>query len=468
MTRLSPADAQAEADRATARRFIGCVLASPFAAGAQADALADAGLWPDPETGQAAALASRLVADGREPSMLAVAEAALRAGADLALGELARWCDEPDPPAALPRLRDVLTDAAARRRLRACAVAIRGACDEGQPPSAILPLWRPELSAARGPRHVGDVASELYGAILDRVDRRARGETVGVPCPWEGVGRSIAPSPGHLVVMAGRPGQGKTAAALQWTARVCEEGGSVLYFSLEMTAPELLCRLALPVMRAGGCEVNGTDLLRGEVPGEALAALNDALAIVQGWPLWIDDTPRRTGAEIRGRVAAQSAVGPLGMVVVDHIGLCGGIGRDRVNELADLTGSLKAAAKAHGTMILALSQLNRQVEARTPPRPMLADLRDSGAIEQDADSVIMLWRPGYYELPGAGHLDAELVVAKARHGRPGTITADFHGSRQVFAEAHRDPWTQPAATPARPSSPGPNGEAGAWRPRARA
>lgn len=461
-----PADAQAEADRSAARRLLGAVMASPSYAAGQADALTDAGLWPDPETACAAALAGRLVAEGQEPSMLAVAEAALRAGADLPLGELARWCDDPDPPAALPALRSVLTDAAARRRLRACAVAIKGACDEGQPPAAILPLWRPELSAARGPRHVGEVASDLYGEILERVDRRARGETVGVPCPWEGVGRSIAPSPGHLVVMAGRPGQGKTAAALQWTARACEEGGSVLYFSLEMTAPELLCRLALPIMRAGGCEVNGTDLLRGEVPGEALAALNDALALIQGWNLWIDDTPRRTGAEIRGRVAAQSAVSPLSMVVIDHIGLCGGVGRDRVNELADLTGSLKAAAKAHGTLILALSQLNRQVESRTPPRPMLADLRDSGAIEQDADSVIMLWRPGYYELPGAGFADAEIVVAKARHGRPGVITADFHGSRQVFAEAYRDPWSPPAAPAGRPSSPGPNGETG-WRPRGR-
>ncbi len=272
-----------------------------------------------------------------------------------------------------------------------------------------------------------------------------------------------------LVILAGRPGMGKTSlatniafnAARRWVQERedgIEEskgaGAKVAFFSLEMSADQLATRIL--------AEQSGisSELLRmGKISREDFRELSRASRELQELPLYIDDTPALTIAALRTRARRLQRRHGIGLIVVDYLQLLQGSGRssndNRVNEISEISRGLKTLAKELGLPVIALSQLSRAVEQREDKRPMLSDLRESGSIEQDADMVWFVYREDYYEAmkkPDEGaptfaawnekmeriHGIAELIVSKQRHGSTGRVRMKFEAKITRFTDLADD------------------------------
>ncbi|WP_334128845.1 replicative DNA helicase [Sneathiella sp.] len=252
-----------------------------------------------------------------------------------------------------------------------------------------------------------------------------------------------------LLILAGRPSMGKTSlatniaynAAKAYHASGGKEGAVVGFFSLEMSAEQLVGRIL-----AEATEISSEKLRRGDLSDDEFATrLVPQSAILSELPLYIDDTPALSIAALRTRARRLKRSSGLGLIVVDYLQLMRGSGRrqdNRVQEISEVTQGLKAVAKELDIPVIALSQLSRQVENRDDKRPQLSDLRESGSIEQDADVVMFVYREGYYEErkePAEGtpeHADwqermsrlhnlAEVIIGKQRHGPIGIVKLHF-------------------------------------------
>ena len=240
---------------------------------------------------------------------------------------------------------------------------------------------------------------------------------------------------GNLIILAGRPGMGKTAFAIHLVRNVAEAGKGVLIFSLEMTADEIGMRF----MAQHG--LNMTKLKAADkVSSETLGQLATASAEVEKLPVEIDDGGDLNILETRVKSRAvrrlfEERNQELGLIVIDYLQLMNAPGykENRVLEVSAISKGLKALAKELNLPILALSQLNRGIERRTDPRPVLSDLRDSGSIEQDADAILFLHRKGDEE-EVAGRVETSLIVGKNRHGPIGAIKMDFDKPLSKFTE----------------------------------
>ncbi|WP_373475424.1 replicative DNA helicase [Sphingorhabdus sp.] len=274
-----------------------------------------------------------------------------------------------------------------------------------------------------------------------------------------------------LVILAGRPGMGKTSlatniafnAARRWI-REREDGieeakgagAKVAFFSLEMSADQLATRIL--------AEQSGisSELLRmGKISREDFRELSRASRELQELPLYIDDTPALSIAALRTRARRLQRRHGIGLIVVDYLQLLQGSSRandNRVNEISEISRGLKTLAKELGVPVIALSQLSRAVEQREDKRPMLSDLRESGSIEQDADMVWFVFREDYYELmkkPDEGtpafdawnekmeriHGVAELIVSKQRHGSTGRVRMKFEAKITKFSDLADDQYS---------------------------
>ncbi|MGB8274389.1 MAG: replicative DNA helicase [Alphaproteobacteria bacterium] len=267
-----------------------------------------------------------------------------------------------------------------------------------------------------------------------------------------------------LVVLAGRPSMGKTALATNIAfhaaksyregrddlGRVTTEDGAVVgFFSLEMSAEQLATRIL-----AEEAGIGSEKIRRGELGQEEFRRVVEASTSLSSVPLFIDDTAALSIAAIRTRARRLKRQHHLGLVVVDYLQLAtpsaGARHDSRVQEVSEVTRGLKALAKELDVPVLALSQLSRQVEQREDKRPQLADLRESGSIEQDADVVMFIFREEYYkerQQPRMGtaehqkwqdemapiHNLAEVIVAKQRHGPTGKVTLHFEGRTTKFS-----------------------------------
>lgn len=225
--------------------------------------------------------------------------------------------------------------------------------------------------------------------------------------------------PSHLSIVAARPGMGKTSWAAQLAAKVAGGGEGVLFLSIEMSYDELVGRITCA--EAG---VIGSDVAKGRVIPNDLNRLVAAIDRVQNWPMEIVDSPTMTllGARAAARRAA-ARMGKLGLVIVDYVQLMMGSGRseNRQTEVAELARGLKVLAKELEVPVVALAQLNRGVESRGDKRPNLADLRESGELENSADLVAFIYRDEYYNPHSEYKGMAEVIVAKNRHGPQGTV-----------------------------------------------
>jgi len=317
---------------------------------------------------------------------------------------------------------------------------------------AIFDIARvPESTAVR------PVQEAIHGAfeILVAASKRGGGIT-GVPTGFAQLDRMCAGlHKGDLYIVAGRPGMGKTAFVLNLAVNVAmprrvatndpndplgsgdveQPGYGVGFFSLEMPREQLASRLL-----AGEARIDVSRIRGGNIRHEDWNKLTDAAARVGRLPLWLDDTPALGLLELRAKIRRlkadiqrKSTDGPqaqdLGLVVIDYLQLMQGRkdAQSREQEISELSRGLKQLAKEMGVPVIALSQLNRSVETRTTKdkRPQLSDLRESGAIEQDADTIIFIYRDEYYfkESPDRGI--AEVIIAKQRNGATGTVKVRF-------------------------------------------
>jgi replicative DNA helicase len=279
---------------------------------------------------------------------------------------------------------------------------------------------------ARNPyEHVKDVVYRTFQKIHEAAQRDER--ITGLTTGFDGLDRKTAGlHPAELVIVAGRPGMGKTAFALNVGLNACAaRRETVAIFSLEMAKEELVRR-----MLASEARVDGTRLRTGQIAHDDWARLAEAAGFLSDMPLWIDDTPSITVLELRAKARRLRAEQGLALVIVDYMQLMrAGTRKDsREQEISEISRSLKALSKELSIPVIALSQLNRGVESRgnKDKRPQLADLRESGAIEQDADTIMFIYRDEVYnrEDPASRGI-AEIIIGKQRAGPTGTVRCRF-------------------------------------------
>jgi len=227
---------------------------------------------------------------------------------------------------------------------------------------------------------------------------------------------------GDLIIVGGRPSMGKTAFALNIAQHVgLELKETVAIFSLEMAREQLAIR-----MLCAEAMVNSNSIRKGFIKKEDWHKLTSAASNLTGAPIFIDDTSGITVLELRAKARRLKIEHGLSLVIVDYLQLMRGKGsfERREQEISDISRSLKGLAKELSVPVIAVSQLNRSVEQRRPPTPILADLRESGAIEQDADVIIFLYREEIYNKEAKkGH--SEVIIAKQRNGPTGTVNLAF-------------------------------------------
>jgi replicative DNA helicase len=272
-------------------------------------------------------------------------------------------------------------------------------------------------------------------ALFDR-----DGQPTGVPTGFRDLDEVLLGwQPSNLIVVAARPGQGKTAFALGTAVHAAVEAGRpVVFFSLEMGYLELTQRIL-----ASEAGVNSRALRTGRIPEADWTRISTAVGRLAEAPLFIDDNPHLTVMDMRAKCRRLKAQhGDLGLVVVDYLQLMstGKRMESRQVEVSELSRGLKVLARDLGVPVLALSQLNRSLEYRADKRPMLADLRESGALEQDSDIVAFIYRDDTYHPDSADKGTAELIVAKHRNGPTGKIRLAFLEHLTKFANmAHAGP-----------------------------
>jgi replicative DNA helicase len=232
---------------------------------------------------------------------------------------------------------------------------------------------------------------------------------------------------GDLIILAARPSMGKTAFALNIAENVAvAEGLPVVVFSMEMGASQLALRMVGSLGR-----IDQSGLRTGKLRDDDWGRLTEAVDKLSKSSIFIDETPALNTAELRARARRQARqCGKLGLIVIDYLQLMSGSGsssnENRATEISEISRGLKALAKELNCPVIALSQLNRSVETRTDKRPMMSDLRESGAIEQDADVIMFIYRDDYYnredsKVPGT----AEIIIGKQRNGPVGALHLAF-------------------------------------------
>jgi replicative DNA helicase len=248
---------------------------------------------------------------------------------------------------------------------------------------------------------------------------------------------------GDLVIVAGRPSMGKTALAMNFAQHAASDKEvPVAVFSLQMSKESLVQRLLCSEGR-----VDSGRLRRGRLQDDEYARLATAAGHLNTAPIWIDDSPAITALEVRAKARRLASEVDLGLIIVDYLQLMTGPSNadNRQQEISAISRSIKAVAKELNVPVVALSQLSRAPEQRTDKRPVLADLRESGAIEQDADLVLFVYREEVYRRPedlvdDAGESiegKAELIIGKQRNGPTGSVGLYFHKNYTLFESAVR-------------------------------
>ena len=263
---------------------------------------------------------------------------------------------------------------------------------------------------------------------LEKLSER-KDPITGLPTGFSDLDRQTAGlQPSDLIIIAGRPSMGKTTLALNIAAHAgMLTGKPIAIFSLEMSKEQMALRMLCAEAR-----VDSAKLRTGFLSGDNWKSLTDAAGdLANRDNIYIDDTPMQTALDIRAKARRlRSEQGDLGLVIVDYLQLMQGRSRaeNRQQEISDITRALKALARELNVPVVALSQLSRAVEQRKPAKPQLSDLRESGAIEQDADVVAMLYRDEVYEEDTDERGVAEVNIAKHRNGPTGTLRLAFRGN----------------------------------------
>ncbi|HEY5342011.1 MAG TPA: replicative DNA helicase [Candidatus Aquilonibacter sp.] len=288
--------------------------------------------------------------------------------------------------------------------------------------------------------------NRLMKDAFDHIDRlfHMRGDRTGVTTGIPDIdAMTTGLQPGNFVIVAARPGMGKTSFALNMAVAAARESKEpVAFFSLEMSNSELLQRLICAEAR-----LSMHDLRRGNIKPHQWEDISRAMGSLNELPIFLDDTGGLSITEVRSRCRRLKSTVGLGAVFVDYLQLLrpGVLSKNmnRNEELSEICRTMKVTAKDLGVPIIALAQLNRGVESRNDKRPMLADLRDSGSLEQETDLVAFLFRDGYYNPEGPEPDVTEFIIAKHRNGPTGTVKLRFQKEFTLFVpyadESHFPP-----------------------------
>lgn len=270
---------------------------------------------------------------------------------------------------------------------------------------------------------LADILNDTYKAVEDAVGNKIL--VTGVPTGYHMLDEKTSGlQPSDLIVIAGRPSMGKTALALNIAQNASSQTGiPVGIFSLEMSKEQLSLRMLSSEARIDSSRMRGGFLSESD-----LARINRAAGTLYDLPIYIDDSPAISALEIRAKARRMKMEKGLGLVIVDYLQLMRGraSAERRDLEISEISRSLKALAKEINIPVVALSQLNRKVEERSNKRPVLSDLRESGAIEQDADVIVFIYRDEVYnKKEGEADRTSEINVAKQRNGPTGTVKLTF-------------------------------------------
>jgi replicative DNA helicase len=297
---------------------------------------------------------------------------------------------------------------------------------------------------------IDDCLVHADAAYLARLEKKPI--AVGLPTGFRDIDRKLTLAPGNLVIIAGRPGMGKSALSLNIAKRVAASGVPVQYDSMEMSADELGYRLL-----SEASDLTTQAMKTGDVSQKQMDTLAHLRRSLRDLPLYIDDAGGLKIGQMAARARRVKRQRGIGLLVIDYLQLMAGGTNNRVADVTEITTGLKALAKDLQIPIIALSQLSRAVEQREDKRPQLSDLRESGSIEQDADVVMFVYREEYYweranPKPEPEALDfeawsqehakvagkAEVIIAKNRHGPTSTAELHFDGRYTRFADLARE------------------------------
>jgi len=276
----------------------------------------------------------------------------------------------------------------------------------------------------------------LVGQVVETMEmllaRDSQSDLTGVPSGFVDLDKMTSGlQPGDMIVVAGRPSMGKTAFALNIAEHIgVDQRLPVAIFSLEMSGPQLAMRFLSSVGR-----IDATKLRNGRLTDEDWERLTMALGKLHEAPIHIDETGAINATDLRARARRlYRQCGGLSLIVIDYLQLMTSTHQteNRATELSEISRSVKALAKELQVPIIALSQLSRKVEERNDKRPLMSDLRESGAIEQDADIILMMYREEYYKPDTQDKGTAEVIVGKHRNGPTGTVRLTFLGEYTKF------------------------------------
>jgi replicative DNA helicase len=289
-----------------------------------------------------------------------------------------------------------------------------------------------EKGAKRGGGFVQ--VKDVLSKVVDRIDTLFEQDSpiTGLPTGFIDFDEQTSGlQPADLIIVAGRPSMGKTTFAMN----IAENGAihskqPVAVFSMEMPADALAMRMLSSLGR-----IDQHRLRTGRLNDDDWPRLTSAIALLNEAPLFIDDTPALTPTELRARARRLKREHGLSLIVIDYLQLMQGSGKsseNRATEISEISRSLKALAKELEVPLIALSQLNRSLEQRPNKRPVMSDLRESGAIEQDADLIAFIYRDEVYNEDSPDKGKAEVIIGKQRNGPIGTVALTFQGKYTRF------------------------------------
>jgi replicative DNA helicase len=353
-----------------------------------------------------------------------------------ALGKLAQ-----DTPSAanIQAYADIVRENSIMRQLIEVGnrIANSAFATEGRNSSALLDhaealVFEIAERGKRGKRGFRDIRS-LLSAAVDRIDKLFQQDDpiTGVPTGFADLDEMTAGlQPADLIIVAGRPSMGKTTLAMNFAENAAiKHKLPVAIFSMEMPGEQL----ALRMMSSLG-HIDQHKVRTGKLDDDDWPRLTSAVSLLDSAPLFIDDTPALSPIELRARARRLKREHDLGLIIIDYLQLMqvAGSRENRATEISEISRNLKALAKELNVPVIALSQLNRSLEQRTDRRPVMSDLRESGAIEQDADVIMFIYRDEVYNEDSPQKGLAEVIIGKQRNGPVGTRLLTFRGQFTRF------------------------------------
>lgn len=332
---------------------------------------------------------------------------------------------------------ELVAQKAVRRRLIKASTEISEmGFDEETSTQELLEKAEAELFSVSDQSLKQDLVS-LETILTDSFDRmeelhRNKGALRGVRTGWRDLDNMTAGlQRSDLIILAARPAMGKSTLVANLAYNVATVAKqSVLFFSLEMSKEQVVDR-----MLADASGVDAWNIRTGNLSDDDFSKLSEAMGEMAEAPIYFDDTPGVSVLEMRTKARRIAHEAPLGLIIIDYLQLMQGSGRDngnRVQEVSEISRGLKLIARELNVPVIALSQLSRSVESRSPQIPQLADLRESGSIEQDADIVMFIYREAYYNPETERENITDLIIAKHRNGPTGKIELYFHPERLRF------------------------------------